>query len=179
VAITLGWALLVLGNVRWRTGDLAEATARLEEGLGLFRESGSDWGQAEILTNLARVAGTEGDLARAAQRHAEALTARLAFGEMVSVYDDLVGLAVIALTAGRHEAAARLLGAEETLRATSGFAGFADTPVWRERTRQDLLERLGDEPFARAWAGGSALSTDSAIAEALALANDLASRAET
>lgn len=172
--VHLGWALLILGNARWRTGDLSEAVAALEEGLALFRTFGSDWGQAEILTNLARIAWTEGNLGRAARRHGEALAARRAFGELVSVYDDLIGLAVIAQALGRNEAAARLLGAEDRVRAFSGYAGFAETPVWRQQTQQALLERLGAQRFEAAWESGRTLSTAEAIDEALVLADDLA-----
>jgi hypothetical protein len=72
---------------------------------------------------LAGVARTTGDGPRAAQRHADALRIRRAFGEMIGIYDELVGLAAVALADGRFAAAARLLGAEATFRAFSGYEG--------------------------------------------------------
>jgi hypothetical protein len=71
------------------------------------------------------------------------------------------------------EAAARLLGAEETFRTVFGSVGWGVTPLLRERTRRGLLEQLGEERFARAWEAGRILSTEQVIGEALALADDL------
>ena len=78
---------------------------------------------------------TEGDLGRACQMHADSLHARLAFGEMIGVYDDLVGLAATARAMGRSDAAARLLGAEESFRISFGYEGYGVTPELREETR--------------------------------------------
>jgi hypothetical protein len=170
----LGWPLFVLGSVLWRAGNPHEATAALDEALDLFRDLGSDWGQADILMILAGVARTEGDLELAAQRHADSLSARRAFGEMIGIYDDLVGLAAIARAVGRFEAAARLLGAEETFRVFSGYEGYGATPLLRDETRRALLEELGDVQFHHAWNEGRKLSTQRAMTEAMALAEELA-----
>ena len=170
----LGWALWTLGTVQWRASNLGEATIALEEALAIYQELGSYWGQADTLMILANVARSDGDLARASRLQADALRARLDFGEMVGIYDDLVGLAAIAQAAGRFDSAARLLGAEETFRAFSGYEGYGVTPALREQTRQALVEHLGDASFEQAWDAGKGLSTKRAIAEALALAEELA-----
>jgi predicted ATPase/transcriptional regulator with XRE-family HTH domain len=171
----LGWPLFLLGRAQWRAGNPQAATAALEEALELFRVLGSDWGQADVLMILAGVARTAGDVPRAAQRHADALRIRRAFGEMIGIYDELVGLAAAALADGRFAAAARLLGAEATFRAFSGYEGFGATPLLRDQTQQALVKHLGEPRFRQAWDAGRALSTAEAIDEALAIADELAS----
>jgi hypothetical protein len=170
----LGWTLYVLGSAQWRAGRPGEATGALNEALALFRGLDSEWGQADALMLLAGVARTEGDLGRAARLHAESLRTRQAYGEMIGIYDDLVGLAAVAHAAGRYAAAARLLGADEAFCARSGYQGYGVTPEVREDTRQSLEVQLGGAPFRQAWDAGRALSTEEAIAEALAVAEEMA-----
>ena len=74
---------------------------------------------------------------------------------------------------GHIEPAARLLGAEDTYGTVFGSVGWGTTPLRRERTRQALVEQLGDARFAQASDAGRALSIEQAIAEALALAADM------
>jgi hypothetical protein len=90
-----------------------------------------------------------------------------------------VGIAEIAHRLGYMEPAARLLGAEDTYHAVFGTAGWGVTSTRREQTRQALIEQLGDEPFRRAWDTGKLLPIEQTIAEALALANELAAGSET
>jgi hypothetical protein len=172
--VWLGWPLWTLGIVQWRAGNPGEATIALEEALAIFQELGNVWGQADALMILANVARSEGDLARASRLQADSLRARLTFGEMIGIYDDLVGLAAIARAAGRFDAAARLLGAEETIRDFAGYEGYGITPELREQTRQALVGHLGDTRLRQLWDQGRALSMEDGIAEALALADELA-----
>ena len=175
----LGWSLYALGSALWREGRPGEATDALMEALAHFRGLDSEWGQADVLMLLAGVARTEGDLGRACRLHAESLRLRRAYGEMIGIYDDLVGLAATALTLGHFDASARLLGADEAFCARSGYQGYGVTPEVREETRQALVLGLGDAPFRRAWDAGRALSTEEAMAEALAVAEEMASSLRT
>ena len=170
----LGWSLMILGSALRDTGDLPGATAALEEALTLFRGVGGVWGEANVLMNLAGVARAEGSPARAARLHADALRLRRDAGMLTEAYDDLVGIAEIAQFMGYVEPAARLLGAEDNYRAAFGSAGWGVTPVRRERTRQAVMEQLGDERFRKLWDAGRALSIQEAIDEALVLADALA-----
>jgi predicted ATPase/class 3 adenylate cyclase len=169
----IGWSRMIVGNVRWQLGDRMGGRAAAEEALTLFRGMGAVWGETDGLTMLARQALDEGALGRAAQLHAEALRLRRDAGEPIGVYNNLVGLAAIAHKLGHYEAAAQLLGAEETYRMVSGYQGFGSTPGLRDRTRQELATQLDATCFSRAWDAGRALSTEQAIAEALAIAETL------
>jgi predicted ATPase len=170
----LGWALIGLGSGRWRTGDLPGARAALEEARTLFHGIGGAWGEANALMNLAGVARAEGCLGRAVRLHADSLRVRRDAGVLAEAFDDLVGIAEIAHAMGYAEAAARLLGAEAAYRTLYGSVGWGMTALRREATRQALIAQVGEERFRHAWEAGRALSTEDAIAEALALADELA-----
>ena len=174
---TLGWSLMMLGGARSHAGDLHGATPALEEALALFRGLGGVWGEANTLLYLAGVARAEGDFARAAQLHADALTVRRDAGLLTEAFDDLVGIAEIAQRLGYVEPAARLLGAEDTYGAIFGSVGWGVTSTRREQTRRAIVEQLGDERFTRVWEAGKALPTEQVIEEALALATELAAGA--
>jgi predicted ATPase/transcriptional regulator with XRE-family HTH domain len=176
--VTLGWSLKSLGAALSHTGDLDGAKAALEEALTLFRGVGGAWGESSTLMSLAEVARAEGNLRRAARLHAESLRLRGDAGALAGIYNDLVGIAEIAQAMGYADLAARLLGAEDAQGAVFGSVGWGVTPLRRERTWQNLVEELGGERFAEAWDAGRALSTEQAIAEALALADDLSIPAE-
>jgi hypothetical protein len=90
---------------------------------------------------------------------------------------DLLGVIELAHSMSDGEAAARLLGAENTYCTALGYVGIGEGVVRRrEPTRQALLEQLGDERFRRAWDAGRALSIEEAIDEALILADELATK---
>jgi predicted ATPase len=170
----LGWSLIVLGSALWHTGDLPGSRSALEEALALFRSVGGVWGESNALMNLAGLGRAEESLARAAGLHADSLRLRSEAGVLVEVFDDLVGIAELAHLMDRHEPSARLLGADDAYRAAYGSVGWGITPKRREQTRQALVEHLGDARFRHAWDAGRALSTEEAIAEALAVAEELA-----
>jgi predicted ATPase len=170
---TLGWSLLSLGIALWHAGDLDEATSALEEALALFQGLGGVWGESVVVMNLAGAVRAEGELERAARLHADSLRLRRDAGLLSDAFNDLVGIAEIACVLGDSEPAARLLGAEETYRMVFGSVGWGVTPLLRERTRQALVEQLGEERFTRAWDAGRALSTEQVMADALALAETL------
>jgi hypothetical protein len=170
---TLGWALRSLGTAQWHAGDLVAATSTLEEALALFRGIGGFWGECNTLMNLAGVVRAEGNLERAARLHADSLRLRRDIGVLADAFYDLIGIAESARQMGHLESATRLLGAENAYRTVFGSVGWGATPLLREQTRQALIEQLGDACFARAWDAGRALSIEQAIAEALALADDL------
>jgi predicted ATPase/transcriptional regulator with XRE-family HTH domain len=169
----LGWPLIALGRLRWHAGDHAAAAVACEEARGLFHGVCGIWGECDALATLASAAMKDGAPHRAAQLHRDALQLRRDSGVEFDLYNDLLGIADVARELGQFEAAARLLGADETYRTRFGYEGIASTPTVRLGIRQALVEQLGDTRFRQAWEAGQALSTDQAIDEALALSNAL------
>ena len=85
----------------------------------------------------------------------------------------LEGLGDIAIARDRPEQGARLFGAAEAQRAEAGAAVRITThPEYRSAVAA-ARARLGEPAFAAAWAQGRALPLAAAVAEALALAQEL------
>jgi non-specific serine/threonine protein kinase len=80
----------------------------------------------------------------------------------------LVGLAAVATGECRDEAAAWLLGAAETLRASSDYQFGLELLALRDEASRVARTHLGEAGFAAAWDAGRALSMDAAVALALA-----------
>lgn len=154
--------------------DRVGAVAAHDEAMELCRQRSGVWGECVCLEQLATVATDEGELCRAPDLHARALRRDRAPGEPVCAYADLLGLADAALAAGHPGAAARLLGAEEATRSTSGPEDSGAAARARRRIHRALGARLGDEACGRAWSAGRLLTTELAVADACAPAKDIA-----
>jgi len=66
-------ALSGAGTMAWRLDDYESASARLEEGIGLFQQLGDKWGLGLALHFLAHVAMARGDFKGAASRFEESV----------------------------------------------------------------------------------------------------------
>lgn len=74
-------------------------------------------------------------------------------------------LAVLAVSSGQPEVAARLIGAADGLRADAGLSPSAlSTHTAHEDPRSAVLTALGAAGFSAAWAAGRALALDEMIA---------------
>jgi hypothetical protein len=84
--------------------------------------------------------------------------------------------AIVATSATRTEQAACLLGAADALLAALGAPREEADRAAYESAKGAARSALGEDRYASAWAGGQILSQEEAVAEALALANELANR---
>jgi predicted ATPase len=173
-----GWSLCILATVQSFRGDEEAAKKALEEAVQIFRSVGGVWSEAEALTQLAEAVRSTGAYDLALHHHVEALQLRRDLDQPGLAYINLVGLAVIAQAIGQFEAAATLLGAEDSYRRFTGHLdiGQWSSPIPNEQVQQALREQLGDARFSELWEAGNALSTEQAIAMALTLADELAGR---
>jgi ATP/maltotriose-dependent transcriptional regulator MalT len=166
-------ARVTLGRALLRLGEPDRARRALELALDRFRALGVGRGTAWALAHLAEIAQLEGDRRRAIELHLGALSAYRELADAWGVGEEVPALAALVAAGGRHEAAARLLGAAARLREATGIAPkhrLADP----ERLAAQLRVRLGEGPFAAAWEAGRGLSAGQAAAEAEAIAADLA-----
>jgi tetratricopeptide (TPR) repeat protein len=171
-----GWSLCILANVQSLRGDEEAAKTALEEAVQTFRTVGGLSSEAEALTMLAEAVRLEGAYDQALHHHVTALRLRRDLGQPGMAYNNLVGLASIAQAIGYFEAAATLLGAEDTYRRFIGHVGEWSWVLPREQEQQALREQVGDARFRELWEAGKALSIEQAIAVALDLADELAGR---
>jgi len=164
----LGRVLRGLGEVAWCQGDLARAQALLGESLTMRRTLGDAWGEALSLQSLAAVVLGRGDDAEATALYGESTAIFAAIGDRLGLAQNLEGTAHVARARGRDVEAARLLGAAAAARdAMSTPLPPADRPTYDE-TLAGLRATLGEQDFAAAWAEGSTLSLEQAVAMATA-----------
>jgi predicted ATPase/transcriptional regulator with XRE-family HTH domain len=155
------------GALAQQEGDHAQAHALFQEALTLWQDLGDTTGVAAALAHLGDLAAVQDDHERAAALYREGLNLLRGSADRATTAACLEGLAAVAMAAGRWDRAARLFGASTTLR-TGAFVLY----VWDERATRDrqvdvVRTALGEEPFARAWEAGKALSPEQAIAAAL------------
>ena len=138
------------------------------------RTIGADLVAAIALEALGTCAREQGDQRRAAQLFAESLVLVRDSRDPAILVNDLKSLGAVAAATGQAEQAARLFGAAEALR---DFHGITLPPAERPRLERAIAParaQLPEPSFAAAWAAGRALTVDQAIAEALAVADDVA-----
>jgi DNA-binding CsgD family transcriptional regulator len=170
--IWLAWTLTFVGGAADIVGE-EQAEAAATEALDLFRELGSEWGQANALHLLATFASDRGELAHAASLLGESLALREASGERFGAIDSLLAAADLAARQGHLATAARLLGVTEAwaneLRARrSGRDNRLDEVIASVRAR------LGDAEFAALHAEGAAMPRAAALDKARALLAEIA-----
>jgi len=153
-----------LGDVAYAQGDKTRAAALYEDGLILFRELGDTWGMALTLDDLGAIAAERQDYARAAALYEESLLLRCDGSDKQGVSASLQGLARVAAEVGRHAPAARLLGAATALRKAIGTPLPPAERRDYERTEALVRAALDAAAFDEAWAAGSALSPQDAVA---------------
>jgi predicted ATPase/class 3 adenylate cyclase len=160
-------ALSNLGILAAETGDLDRAREFYEESLGIRRELDDLQGQAIALQNLADLAVKRRDLG----------TARTLLEEALGLYRDLQSergfayvfdnLGSLALSGQQAERAARLFGAAEALRTSTGAAMLPAEASQREGEVTLAMESLGPDGYTRAFEAGRAMLLADAIDYAL------------
>ena len=122
------------------------------------------WGIARALTNLAIATARGGDPERAAPMLREAIALSRELGDSERLAHALEDLAGVLLQLDRAEAAARLYGAVDRIRAEVGLLEGGLAPYY---TRvDDARDALGERLFTDAWQAGQALTRDEAAAYA-------------
>jgi tetratricopeptide (TPR) repeat protein len=164
---TMGLALLNLGELARKRGDLARAREFLEEALASVRAVDMTWGIANILTLLGHLACQQQDYAHAKVRYRESLALYHGLGNATYIAWCLEGIAAVALAQGSYQHTIRLCAAAAALRVA------AQTPL--PPTEQDDFDRtvmtaraeLDEQTFTEEWRNGSSMTQDDAISSAL------------
>ena len=168
-------ALMGLGEMAGHRGEHDRAVTFLRESLDLSEAAAYDWGRAEALARLADVLRDKGDSADAIAPLREALFRYREQGDVVGVARAAIGLALLAGERGDAAAAVRLYAAAASLHRVSGVREPQDKHPEQLARLDGFRSRLGPADFAATWEAGSALSREAVIAEAAALAEQLAS----
>jgi non-specific serine/threonine protein kinase len=164
--VGIAHALVGLGDLALVEGDFERARSIYEEILETGRESGEIDFEANGLLSLAEVARRENEHARANELVREGLEVAVELGSVPRIVQALETLAALACAKGPPERAARLIGACEQLRLTTGFAQFDDAATYA-RTVEAARTQLGSEAFDREHSAGAMLSREEVIAYAV------------
>ena len=163
----IGHSLWILGLAAMAREDYGKATALLEESLAQYKEIKNYPGITFLLSDLGRVAKSKGDPQQMASFYKEVLALHWELGYQSDLAWDLEQLARAALVGQQPERAARLLGAAQALRESSGAAVFHILLPDYESFLEALRPRLDEANLAALWAEGRAMMAKQAVAYAL------------
>jgi excisionase family DNA binding protein len=166
------WSLRGLASAVCRGGDPEQAIPLAEEALAVLRELENKVQCASTLRILGEAVQEQGDTVRAAAIYQEAFLLLNDLGHRWIQIGCLLGVAKLAGALGQAARAARLLAAQEPLRAAFGFALLPVEQPGYTRAVDAARGDLGDAGFAAAWQEGRSLSIGLAIAEAFAVVAD-------
>jgi predicted ATPase len=172
-AIMIGAVLDVLAEMALLRGDATAATTFVTEATMLQRQIGRPWGVSFSLALLAEIALDRSDLPAAVGYYCESMAIARDLGDTTFLGAGLAAIGAMAAEQGRASQAARLLGAAEALRETSGAWALITARRPDRHAPDQVRAALGEEAFAAAWAAGRALPRDQAIAEALQTAEEM------
>lgn len=133
---------------------------------GLADRFGYTWLTASAQVQLGYLAILQGRLDQARELLDEAMDLSLAVGGTRTVTLGLSAFAMLAFAAGHPEQAARLAGAAEGLRQRAGFSTWPMVRQGEVDLADQIRRALGDEAFGRAFAAGSRLTRQEAVASA-------------
>lgn len=178
-ATRLGSVLGNLGGLALQQEDYPAAQNYLEQALSWCEAAGDRQLQALTLQDLS-VADLRQDRLGEAQAHCSACL-RLLYdsGSVVDLSPALEQMACVALAHARPARAARLLGAAERLRETTGVPPSPQAATRRAEADNAAVTALGAEGFAAAFAEGKAMALEQALAYALGEVRDEAAEGPT
>jgi predicted ATPase/DNA-binding XRE family transcriptional regulator len=168
----LALMLVEIGSVHQQLGESASAAASVDRGIALMRTTGDDWALGMTTSIRGDMSLADEDHLLAAKMFRESILLSRQTNDERTVLFAVNGLARVALQMGDAERATRLLGA-----AISRKDSWVDAPATTSHLFEDAVvtarTALGADEFQHAWALGCALPFETALAEALALADDV------
>ena len=168
----LALMLVEIGSAHQYLGESASAAARVDEGIALMRTTGDDWALGMTTSIRGDIALVDEDYLLAAKMFRESILLSRQTNDERTVLFAANGLARVALHTGEAERAARLLGA-----AISRKDNWVDAPATTSHVFEDAIvtaeSALGADGFRHAWAVGCAMPFETALADALAFADEI------
>jgi DNA-binding NarL/FixJ family response regulator len=163
----LPWAVQRLGVEANGAGDFTQAVALLTEALAGFRAVGNPLGMANAADMLGIAWYSVGDRTRAVALYRESLTLHRDLADPWETAHTLVHVALLAAEGRDATRAARLLGAADSLFATSGTARIRYLSDIENRVEAAARSWLEPEGYTSAWESGRELPFALAVAEGL------------
>ena len=141
-----------------------EAAAAFEEGLALSTELQDPYGVAAVLHNLGQMAHHTGDEAQAHRMLCESVAIGRQIGDRPNISARLADLAAVWAAQGQPERAARLFGAAEALRESTGARMYGGQRLVYKLNVERAAAQMDPDAWEAAWAEGRAMPLDDAYA---------------
>jgi hypothetical protein len=158
----MAWHVAFNAQAALARGDLIAARRATDEAVATT----AGWHLMAALTARARVAIAQGELEQAERDAHDALAIAAEVKAYLGLPDTLECLADVAADTGSHREAARLFGAADGIRQRMGAVRFKVWDAGYDASVAAVRNALGEKDFDAAWAEGTALSTEEAIAYA-------------
>jgi predicted ATPase/class 3 adenylate cyclase/DNA-binding CsgD family transcriptional regulator len=152
----------VVAQAEQAAGDLIAARRWADEAVA----TAPGWTMMLALNTRARVAIAQGEPEQAERDAHDALARGADLQAPLGIPDTLECLAALAGDGGSHREATRLFGAVHGIRERTGEVRFKVWDASYEASVSALRDALGEKDFDAAWAEGTTLSTEEAIAYA-------------
>jgi predicted ATPase/class 3 adenylate cyclase len=163
-----------LGDILVWRGDVLAAVPLLETALvQLHKIRSADWFVLNVINARGHAALRQSDLSLAVRCYTGNIDVARNLQDTRTILGAVVGLAGVALALHQADQAARLLGAVEAARERAGIVHIVGS-IHVERMRLDVRAALEPAAFERAWSAGRELMLEEAVAEALAVADEVA-----
>ena len=153
-----------LGEICHQIGDDAQSLELTEEAAALFRELGVKQGLAVSLGNLGELKLRAGDPEQGQRLYREALSLQQELGAKGDILSILLIFAAFALQAGKPAQSIRLYAAAQTLRQAIDVVFSLAQMGEYESNLASACAQLDSQAFSKAWAEGSAMTIEEAIA---------------
>lgn len=157
------WSINQQGDIRREQGDVDAAGGHYERALSIFRAAGDRWGVGRSQADLGYIYCEQGRYDEAREAYQEALQIFAELGHKRGIARALEGSACLAAARGQAERALKLAGAAEQLRRLIGSPLQQADQLKLDRNLSAAWESLDEAGAKRAWAEGSAMTTESAI----------------
>jgi predicted ATPase/DNA-binding CsgD family transcriptional regulator len=164
------WASRVLAclvDVLHLQGDPNQAEMLAGEALALAQAGGHVWSEALALGTLAHIAVDRAEYAEGLRLGLDFFDVTQALGAKLGTAGALGTLAGVFMATGQPDRATRLLAAGRALGDTIGIVPVMHN-YYYDQVLADVRRCLDERAFASAWAAGSALSPEEALADVLA-----------
>jgi predicted ATPase/DNA-binding XRE family transcriptional regulator len=166
------FALIVHGFLAIMGGDYAQAQPHLEAAVGTGRAIGAKANLSVALGGLADVALAQGDIEAAVQHSREGLVTGWEGNFPLGVAFNLIGLVRLGSDGREQVPVARMVGMVDGVGRAVQVLPTATITAY-ESSVASVRAALGDAAFTAARAAGRALSLESAVTEALVLADEV------
>lgn len=157
------WSINQQGDIVREQGQVDAAGSHYERALKIFRDASDRWGSARSLADLGYVYCEQGRYEKAHVAYRESLQIFAELGHKRGIARALEGSACLAAARGHAERALKLAGAAEQLRRLIGSPLQRAEQAKLDQNLSAAWEMVEGAGGKRAWAEGSAMTTESAI----------------